>query len=279
MKTYCPNCQTVFRITAEQLRLRVGKVRCGQCQHVFNALDRLLDDSESVVIPAPIDKPATAAAPAMVTTPPTTIKEEPRPATSSPKTELKTDLLPDTEQALPSARGWLSGWLASSAPPPAENTLSKAFAATAMVLALLLAGQLLFHFRSTLAVAAPALRPALIKMSELFGAELPLPREADLISIESSDLQSEPGKSRLLVLQATLRNTARYAQDYPALELALTDTKDKTIVRRVFLPSEYLPPKIPPDEAFAANGEIEVRLWLEAKEINAAGYRLYAFYP
>jgi len=273
MKTYCPSCQTVFRITAEQLRLRVGKVRCGQCHHVFNALDRLLDDSESVVIPAPVDKPVTVA-PARVTTPPTVIKEEPRSATHSPKT----DPLPDTEQALPSARHWLSAWLASSA-LPAEHTLSKAFAATAMVLALLLAGQALFHFRSALAVAAPALRPVLIRMSEFLGAELPLPRDADLISIESSDLQSEPGKNRLLVLQATLRNSARYAQDYPALELSLTDTKDKTVVRRVFLPGEYLPPKMPPDGAFAANSEIEVRLWLEAKEISAAGYRLYAFYP
>jgi glycine hydroxymethyltransferase len=38
MRTACPLCSTVFRVTPEQLRVRAGKVRCGQCQGVFNAL-------------------------------------------------------------------------------------------------------------------------------------------------------------------------------------------------------------------------------------------------
>ena len=38
-----PECQTTFRVTPEQLKARGGKVRCGQCQHVFNALEHLLD--------------------------------------------------------------------------------------------------------------------------------------------------------------------------------------------------------------------------------------------
>lgn len=37
----CPACGTVFRVTAEQLRLKGGKVRCGECQKVFNAFDHL----------------------------------------------------------------------------------------------------------------------------------------------------------------------------------------------------------------------------------------------
>ena len=44
MRTRCPGCQTVFRVTPEQLKARAGKVRCGQCQTVFNALDSLLED-------------------------------------------------------------------------------------------------------------------------------------------------------------------------------------------------------------------------------------------
>lgn len=43
MLTCCPACATTFRITSEQLKAKNGKVRCGQCQHVFNALDTLLD--------------------------------------------------------------------------------------------------------------------------------------------------------------------------------------------------------------------------------------------
>jgi len=44
MLTCCPNCKTSFRITPEQLKARQGKVRCGECQHVSNALDTLIDD-------------------------------------------------------------------------------------------------------------------------------------------------------------------------------------------------------------------------------------------
>lgn len=36
--TRCPNCQTTFRVSNEQLKAAGGKVRCGHCTHVFNAL-------------------------------------------------------------------------------------------------------------------------------------------------------------------------------------------------------------------------------------------------
>jgi predicted Zn finger-like uncharacterized protein len=57
MKTCCPDCQTIFRVTSEQLKARAGKVRCGQCRRVFNALDSLLDDAEAIIV-APVPTPA-----------------------------------------------------------------------------------------------------------------------------------------------------------------------------------------------------------------------------
>ena len=74
-------------------------------------------------------------------------------------------------------------------------------------------------------------------------------------------------------------NRAGYAQAYPSLELSLTDTQDAAIARRVFLPSEYLSPKLLADPHVVANTDVPVRLWIEAKEITASGYRLYVFYP
>ncbi|MCX7627416.1 MAG: zinc-ribbon domain-containing protein [Methylophilaceae bacterium] len=41
--TTCPACGTAFHITPKQLSVRRGDVRCGQCQNVFNALDRLTE--------------------------------------------------------------------------------------------------------------------------------------------------------------------------------------------------------------------------------------------
>ncbi|MGH8186818.1 MAG: DUF3426 domain-containing protein [Steroidobacteraceae bacterium] len=46
MLTQCPNCQTTFRVTSEILRVADGQVRCGRCQTQFDALERLLDESD-----------------------------------------------------------------------------------------------------------------------------------------------------------------------------------------------------------------------------------------
>lgn len=41
MFTQCPDCATVFRITADALRAAQGEVRCGVCSTSFNALENL----------------------------------------------------------------------------------------------------------------------------------------------------------------------------------------------------------------------------------------------
>ncbi len=57
MLTRCPSCATHFRVTPEQLKARSGRVRCGECQNVFNALDSLIEEPVLVVAP-PMPLPA-----------------------------------------------------------------------------------------------------------------------------------------------------------------------------------------------------------------------------
>lgn len=47
LATRCPNCQALFRVVADQLKLRGGLVRCGACRHVFDAIGSLtyVDDA------------------------------------------------------------------------------------------------------------------------------------------------------------------------------------------------------------------------------------------
>src|SRR4030088_671329 len=40
--TRCPGCKTIFRVTAPQLALRAGQVRCGHCHTVFNGIASLV---------------------------------------------------------------------------------------------------------------------------------------------------------------------------------------------------------------------------------------------
>ncbi|MGE0030427.1 MAG: DUF3426 domain-containing protein [Steroidobacteraceae bacterium] len=55
MYTQCPDCATVFRVTADALRAAHGDVRCGICSTTFNALENL---SEQSFEPAPLEAEA-----------------------------------------------------------------------------------------------------------------------------------------------------------------------------------------------------------------------------
>lgn len=52
LQTECPKCHTRFRVTDEQLGLAKGKVRCGHCMAVFNAIEH---EIASVTQKAPSD--------------------------------------------------------------------------------------------------------------------------------------------------------------------------------------------------------------------------------
>jgi predicted Zn finger-like uncharacterized protein len=59
--TRCPGCSTVFRVTAAQLALREGQVRCGHCRAVFDAnAEHVSLDATSP--PRPVDAPQQPAA-------------------------------------------------------------------------------------------------------------------------------------------------------------------------------------------------------------------------
>ena len=59
LATQCPHCGTVFRVAADQLKLRGGIVRCGACQLIFDGNAGLVDLAK-----APPSSPPVAAAPA-----------------------------------------------------------------------------------------------------------------------------------------------------------------------------------------------------------------------
>ncbi|OJS99155.1 DUF3426 domain-containing protein [Marinobacter nauticus] len=52
LQTQCPNCETRFRVTDEQLSIAGGKVRCGSCLKVFNAIEHQVVKSTGSAAPA-----------------------------------------------------------------------------------------------------------------------------------------------------------------------------------------------------------------------------------
>ena len=60
MFTVCPKCALTLAVTAADLRVAQGYVRCGRCSRVFNALARLTDEQLSQLVNLPQIVPAVA---------------------------------------------------------------------------------------------------------------------------------------------------------------------------------------------------------------------------
>ena len=171
------------------------------------------------------------------------------------------------------AAGTLSGDTSGGFASDAPRLPRRPFVAAALLLSVVLAGQLAYQFRTDIVRSLPAAED----IFAMLGIAVPLPQHSELVSIESSDLQLDNGRG-LFVLNAVLRNRASYAQAWPALELTLTDAQDTVVARRVLAAADYLQAG-GDDQPFPAGAEIPVRLWINAKGLGAAGYRLYIFYP
>jgi predicted Zn finger-like uncharacterized protein len=62
MFTVCPKCALTLVVTAADLRVAQGYVRCGRCSSVFNALARLTDDRQAAESLSAVQQPAVARA-------------------------------------------------------------------------------------------------------------------------------------------------------------------------------------------------------------------------
>jgi predicted Zn finger-like uncharacterized protein len=166
--------------------------------------------------------------------------------------------------------------------PPNSRRRKWLWACASVVAALAIAAQIAYRYRAELAASNREAGIVLQSLCESFGCDVPLPRRPDLMSIDSTELQADSRREGLIVLNAVIRNRARFAQEYPALELTLTDEGDRPVLRRVLAPREYLEPPRRDErlrEGIAPGGEAPLKLLLDTSRTRAVGYRLYLFYP
>lgn len=300
MLTHCPACKTHFRVTPEQLKARSGRVRCGECQHVFNALDSLIEvvavaPPIAVAEPLPPVEGPRSASKAETPQAGSDQNAEPPEPTVAPDTEaLKEDCLlnPESSEAasessvdptpaalIPPGVEELPGGEEASDPPSPASPRRWPWAAGSALALIALVVQAVLAFRVELAVLWPETKPALIALCELVDCQVGLPSKVALMAIEASDLYPESAHPGRLTLTATLKNRAPFAQEFPSLELTLTDVEDKAIARKVLAPADYLPAKVSAPEGMPANGDFMVTVGVDPGAMSANGYRLYLFYP
>jgi predicted Zn finger-like uncharacterized protein len=119
---------------------------------------------------------------------------------------------------------------------------SKYWALGAILLTLLLSGQLTWQFRQEL-IQYEAGRQVLGLFCKVVGCEMPTRRDTNKIVIQGRNLSSDPNNPDILVMQLSMVNTAPYEQPYPKLQLSLFDDNGKLVARRIFTAEEYLPNK------------------------------------
>lgn len=160
-------------------------------------------------------------------------------------------------------------------PPPPPVRRNALWAIATVLMALVLGAQWTYLYRGEIAASVPEARPLLSDWCKAIGCTVALPQRPRQISIEASDMQAaDTANSGLIVLTATLRNQATITLGYPALDVVLTNTRDHTVARRIFLPGEYLADARESRAGIAPSAEVTIRLNIDSGDLGAAGFRL-----
>jgi len=272
--TRCPGCKTIFRVTPQQLLLKMGQVRCGHCRTVFDGNAHLVslapqarqDDADEDQGPPTVTlRSARALRPV----------DEP---SHSPAIHAASKH-PSVSPAMPAATSSAEWENRFAWDKPRERKRNAWLATGAVLLAFVLVGQAVWHFRDAIVAHFPATRAALVRACAFAGCAIRPLRDVAALSIESSDLQADAAHRGLLILAANVRNRATYAIAYPHLELTLTDAADQPVVRRAFAPAEYAGGTVDVGRGILGGSEMPIKMFIDASATSQAGYRLYLFYP
>ncbi len=215
MYTRCPGCHTVHPVNAAVLARAYGQARCGKCNKSINVIEWLFDSW-----PDPGAQPA------------------PSRASGSDLPELGANIDMGLHDAAP--EGKLEDEGGGLKQPVEARLYSRLLWVGGLVLLLLIT---FINIASLPGTGISESQPMQSAMRALgMTTAPPTPSFTDLSSIQllSRDMQMHPSVPGGLVLSATLVNRAPHRQDFPVLEVILTDKRSRPIANRYFQPSEYL---------------------------------------
>lgn len=322
MITRCPACGTMFNVVADQLKVSQGWVRCGQCSDVFDASLHL---QEATLLKGDIAAPsaqpnARAAQPLPADAfngadlePDLTDDFAQSLQTAIEASALSKALNGELEPSLPtplqepiltpieSSRAFLNEEIKAEESAAAADSASfvqqarrqafwkKAWVRVVLVLIaacllLVLLLQLVLHQKDYLVMQAPQIKPVVQAICDQFGCQLGQLRKIDAIIIDSSTFTKlEPDSYKL---SFSFKNLSSVAIAMPSLEVTLTDTQDRPVLRRVLLPAQFGAggALLTPGVDFAGSVTIDVSAEGAPRNRDAAtpriaGFRLLAFYP
>ncbi|RAO76711.1 zinc-ribbon and DUF3426 domain-containing protein [Dyella jiangningensis] len=225
MYAQCPDCLTVFSLNTETLAQARGEVVCGHCDAPFDALASLSDQlppepfhhlparNESApprldlaVYRPPVEMPAVAEH-----TPPQGSAEDFSQLVVAPRFARQKE-----------KRGRRWPWI------------------TACALLLLALGAQVAWAKRDFLISDATMGPVLRDACSTLGCRLPLVQDTSKLSLLARDVQAHPSVQGALMITASLRNDADFAQPYPVVSVTLSDANGKRLAMRRLRPGEYL---------------------------------------
>ena len=236
MYTQCPECLTVYKLEAELLVPACGCVRCSHCDAVFNALGTLAGQ----LPPEPftrlaehaLDQPPPLADVAVF---------RPRPAVEEAIPEATEGAEPLTDAAHAEEAEDFSQltFTPRFAKARRGSWRTAAWVLVCVGLILGLGAQLAWAKRDTL-IADPTVGPMLVTACETIGCRLPLVSEPARLHLLARDVEQHPSVTDGLLITASVRNDASFAQPYPVVTIVLSDANGQRLAMRRFQPDDYV---------------------------------------
>lgn len=248
--TQCPHCATAFLITAEQIRVASGLVRCGVCASIFEA-DRHLfevEGGEEHAIQTAHSALATAGNGAQSSI---RLNESGQVESVIDEEDAPSFTRRGARANQASPRGW-GKWTA--------------------VLSLILVLQLVWANRNHLYAAAPEL---MTHLESVCHCELGWPRQLQSLVVEESSFQITPSSTH--VLQMKVRNQSRLTVKTPDLIVTLIDASEKPVVQKYFSHQQVdLPSQLIGGQSHAIDLKFQIPARLADQIV---GFRSEFFYP
>ena len=291
LKTRCPACDTVFKIVPDQLKVSSGWVRCGRCAEVFNAASHAVAADAATVWPQ-VSTPAVVASNQVTNNDHFTLNTPKNIATKTINTttakilplfeqKSKEEQTDNTDTDLSFVR------IAKNKAFWQRTAVVRSLRAVSVGLLGLLFFQVVFSQRNHLAASHPTFKASFETFCQSIGCALEPFKNIDAFKIDSSSFQksqqtsTDSAQGENFALKLVIKNNTELAVAMPAVELTLTDTNDKPVLRRILLIKELGFS----GDTLVANGDwigtmaVVVTPNLTNAKAVITGYRVLLFYP
>lgn len=207
MFTQCEKCKAIFRVNLREVTVAKGQLRCGECYAIFD-VTKTLSTTMPTAFQAVVDLEDIDPFRANTTTQERVFAKNKKNHTTSKRQRTKVtkgtkEHVQNTQVKTPRIAPAINKWLL----------------AIIVLLILLLPIQIYLN----------------MKFKE---SEEPL-HEPESIQMVNYNVFAHPNESGVLLISATMENTAKFDQPYPVIEVRLSDSQSKVIALRRFRPFEY----------------------------------------